>query len=266
MRGLAHVGVLERLDDLGIRPCAIAGCSIGALLGALYAAGHSGRWIREIMSEAAPGDEDGWREVLKKKASLLRWVTSLTPEIQRGGLLNIDRLLHHLMKPVAKMSFSDLAIPLTVVATDFWAAEEFVITEGPVLRAVRASMAVPGIFAPVLVGDRILVDGGLVNQLPYEHLLGSCDLIIAVDASGERTPGSRKSPTTPSAIMGASDIMQRALLNQKLKKSPPAILVRPRIRNVEMLDIAKMDAMLKLGSAAGDEVEAKLRELGAIDS
>jgi NTE family protein len=265
VRGIAHIGVLELLDHLGARPARIAGCSTGAMIGALYAAGMSGSELRDLIGEHTVGDDDTWRDVLKKAPSLLRWVTSLAPETQRGGLLNADRLINRLLHPVAKLHFEELDIPLTIVATDYWAVEQVVFTEGPVLPAIRASMSIPGVFAPVLHEGRVLVDGGLINQVPYELIAEDMDFTIAVDATGERVPGKKEVPSAVEAVLGASDIMQRALMNWRLESSPPDILVRPQIRNVEMLDFGKVTEVLRQSkdALAGIEAELAARGIGA---
>jgi NTE family protein len=125
-------------------------------------------------------------------------------------------------------------------------------------------MAVPGVFAAVKRGGRVLVDGGLVNQLPYDLLGDDLDAVVAVDVGGERAPGKKGVPSTIEAILGASDIMQRALLNQRLKSGEPEVFVRPEICNVEMMDFAKADEVLRQSGEACDRMEARLRELGLV--
>ncbi|HER20174.1 MAG TPA: patatin-like phospholipase family protein [Chromatiales bacterium] len=260
VRGLAHLAVLELLDDMDLRPCVIAGCSMGAIFGALYASGRSGSDIRALVEEHVVLHDDSLRDVMKKRASLLKWVTGFVPAIQRGGLFNADRFLGHLFGELEQKDFSELEIPLVVVATDYWAAESVIIREGSVLTAVRASTAVPGVFAPVTREDRVLVDGGLVNHVPYECIRDECDILVAVDVGGERAPGKKDHPGALDAILGAMDIMQTAALNQRLKSSRPDVMVRPRIRNVEMLDFTRGDEVLDQSRASVDELRSALTE------
>lgn len=259
VRGLAHIAVLETLDDLGVRPAAIAGCSMGAILGALYAAGRSGAEIRELVEHHTVTGDDTLRDVLRKGATLLRWVTGFAPERQRGGLVNADRFLGYLLGPLEDADFADLETRLVVVATDYWSAECVVLEEGAVLPAVRASMAVPGVFAPVTHEGRVLVDGGLVDPVPYGQLVG-CDVIVAVDVGGERRPGRKETPSAVEAMVGALEIMQTAALNRRLERDRPDILVRPRIRDVEMLDFTRIDTVMRQSRNAIDELRAKLEK------
>ena len=184
IRGLAHVCVLEHLDRLQMQPSIIAGCSIGAIIGALYASGQSGKTIRELIDTHTIRRKDSWQDILHKGPEILKWVFALTPTRRRGGLLNVDRLLNQLLGSVAKADFAELEIPLLVVATDFRTAEEVVLSAGPIRPAVRASVAVPGLFSPIEHSGRLLVDGGLVNQLPYDLVFERSDITIAVDKQG----------------------------------------------------------------------------------
>ena len=164
VRGLAHIPVLELLDELDLKPAVIVGTSIGGIIGALYASGRSGSDIRHLIEEHTIHPNDGLKGVLDKTGGILKWVTSLLPELHRGGLLNVDRLLGTLLNGISESTFLDLEIPLSVVATDYWNSSQVVFDRGPVMPAVRASMAVPGVFTPVLLDNMVLVDGGIVNN------------------------------------------------------------------------------------------------------
>lgn len=263
VRGLAHIAVLELLDELDLRPCAIAGCSMGAILGALYAAGHSGADIRERIEQHTIKSDDTLRDVMHKGATLLKWVTGFAPERKRGGLLNADRFLHHLLGPLEDTTFDRLSIPLVVVATDYWAAECVPMRDGDLGTAVRASMAIPGVFAPIEREGRILVDGGLVNHVPYEQLADDCDVVVAVDVAGQRQPGREEIPGALDAILGAMDIMQTTALNQRLERHRPDILIRPRIGDVDMLEFTHMDRVLEQSRGSVDELRRQLEPLVA---
>ena len=262
IRGLAHIPVLEELDAMGVRPAAIAGTSMGAIIGSLYASGMSGRDIRDLVEEHSLHPSHGLRDVLDQGSRLIEWATSLVPEMRRGGLLNVDRLLERLMGRVGDLTFEELEIPLYVVATDYWCSRQVVLESGPVLQAVRASMAVPGVFAPVVVSGRVLVDGGLVNNLPYDLLTGWLETVIAVDVTGQRTPGRHKTPSAVDAIMGSLDIMQSAALARKLDLSEPAILITPEIHDVGMLEFSRSQEVLDQSSGAGETLRSRLEALG----
>jgi NTE family protein len=198
---------------------------------------------------------------MKKRSSLLKWLGALVPERRRGGLVSIDRFLASSLDPIMGITFEDLEIPLVVVATDFWTAEEVVIESGSVATAVRASMAIPGAFTPVSMNGRILVDGDLVNRVPYDHLKDRCDVTVAVDVSAERLSDVDHVPGVADAIFGAFDIMQTAALDHKLASSQPDILVRVRIRGIRGLDFTKIGDVLLQMEPAIDDLRRRLSEL-----
>ena len=171
-RGLAHIGVLEVLEREGIPVDIIAGTSIGAAVGALYA--------RE--TNAA---------LVKQQAVSLDWkrVAALVdPVFTGGGLLGGRRVNKLLERLIGNVQFNALSIPLSCVATDLITGEEVIINQGPVIDAVRASISIPMIFSVVKRDGRILVDGGLVNQVPISvaKQMGA-DFVIAVDVVPTRT-------------------------------------------------------------------------------
>ena len=138
VRGLAHVAILEAMDDMGVKPSIIAGTSMGAVIGALYASGLSGNAIRELLRRSTISKSDTWRDVFNKRADILKWVRAVGLERGRGGFVNASRFLGHLLAQVHKTTFADLDIPLRVIAADYWRAEEVVLDEGPLLPALQA--------------------------------------------------------------------------------------------------------------------------------
>ncbi len=262
VRGLAHVCVLERLDRLGMRPSLIAGCSMGAIIGALYAAGWAGRAIHELIDTHTIHRKDTWRDILHKGPAILKWAFALTPTLRHGGLLNVDRLLDQLLGSVAKADFAELEIPLVVVATDFRSAEQVVLSTGPIQPAVRASLAVPGLFAPVKHDGRILVDGGLVNQVPFDLLIGKTDFTIAVDVGSGGIPGEENVPSASKALLRAVRIMQFKQLGHKLERGRPDILLQPEMGDIGLYDIHRVEEILRNGEAACADLDRRLGALG----
>ena len=188
VRGLAHASVLEAFDDLGIRPSVIAGTSMGAIMGAMYGSGVGGREIKDFLRRHRILKEDKWSDVIGKRADLLKRLKAFSPGFSRGGLMRAERFLKHLLAGITRSTFEELEIPLIVTATDYWDAREVTLTEGDLMPALQASMAVPGIFAPVVIDGRVLVDGGITNQVPYDHVIGRADFTIAVDVRRARSP------------------------------------------------------------------------------
>ena len=244
-RGLAHALVLEALDEMGCRPSIIAGTSIGAIMGALYASGVSGKTIRENIQHNTISRKDRWRDIFKRRADLMKVVRTVGLEYGRGGLVKPDRFLNLLLAAVHKNTFAELEIPLLVIAADYWSGEEVVLETGALLPALKASMAFPGVFAPVSIGGRILVDGGLVNLVPYECILDRCDVSIAVNVAGFRAPEDLRRPNVWESVLGSFQIMQGATLNEKLKRRRPDIYVHPEIIDVPMFAFGKAARILR---------------------
>lgn len=177
-RGLAHIGVIQALEARGYQIAAIAGSSMGALVGATYAAGKFDAYRAWAFSHTK-------REVF----GLLDFAYG------QGGLFKGERVIGALRELVGDMAIEHLPIPYLAVATDIQAQRELWLTRGSLFDAVRASIAIPGIFTPVVVAGRELVDGGLLAPLPIaatRHAL--VDLVVAVDVNA-RTP--RRMPGSP---------------------------------------------------------------------
>ena len=199
---------------------------MGAIIGALYASGMSGKEIRERISKLLILKDDTWRDILAKKNDLLKLFTAFSAEFPRSGFINTQRFVEYLFIEIKKRTFEELGVPLLVIATDYWTAEEIVFESDGLLPALQASMAVPGVFAPVSIGGRVLIDGGVVNLVPYDHLLKRADFTIAVDVSKARHPSKKEIPGALETVLGAFNIMQASALAEKMKHRKPDIYVR----------------------------------------
>jgi NTE family protein len=266
VRGLAHILVLELLDELKLKPSVIAGTSIGAIVGSLYASGMSGKAIHDVVSRYFRTTQEPLRDVIKKGAELLRWVGPPKGRLGPGGGLAPDRFLRHLLCAVARERFEDLEIPLLVVAADFWTAKEVVFESGELLPAIRSSMAVPGVFAPVSLDGQVLVDGGLLNLVPYDHLRERCDLTIAVDVCSSRGSDDPVLPNVLEALLGAFDIMQSTALKMKMGLCSPDIYVRPHVGNIPILDFSKAEEVFEQAKPAIADLGAQIARMGLTSS
>ena len=267
VRGLAHVSILQVLDDLHMRPAVIAGTSMGAIVGALYASGMSASEIRDNIERRLILRNDTWRDVIEKREDLLKWVSAFKPDFSGSGLINAQGILNFLLDQIKVDSFEDLEIPLLVVAADYWSAEEVIFESGELLPAIRASMAVPGVFSPVSIEGRTLVDGGVVNLVPYDLLMGRADFIIAVNVSRVRYAGEDEIPNALEAVLGTFDIMQTTMLTDKLERLKPDIYVWPQIRDIRMLDFTKIEEVFAQATSAAEELRKQLlRVLGKANS
>lgn len=165
-RGLAHIGVLKVLEVKKIPISMVAGSSMGALIAGAYAAGLSAKQMEEIACET------NWLRVAK---------LFFPRRLQREGLLDGRRIEEFLIALIGEQEIEELNIPFAAVATDIWTGEEIVLRNGSLVKAIRASISFPFVFAPVQINGRFLVDGGVVNPLPVNVAkdLGA-DFIIAV--------------------------------------------------------------------------------------
>jgi NTE family protein len=261
VRGFAHIPILETLDDLGIKPSIVAGTSMGAIIGALYVSGMSGKEIREHIYRHLILKDDTWRDIIAKKGDLLKWVTAFSAEFPRGGFINPQGFFGHLFSEIKKRTFEELEVPLLVIATDYWSGEEIVFETGDLLPAIQASMAVPGVFAPVCIAGKVLVDGGVVNLVPYDHLLERAEFTIAVDVSKARNPGKYEIPGALESVLGVFNIMQASALAEKMKYRKPDIYVHPEIQGVRMLDFSKTEDVFLQAAPAVELLRKQLESM-----
>jgi len=261
VRGLAHISVLEALDGLGCKPSVIAGTSMGAIIGALYASGISGKDIKKLVRRHIILKDDKLRDVIDKRADVLKWASAFAPAHTRSGIIKADKFYNRLFGEINKTTFEELEIPLILIAADYWTAEEVVFQTGELLPAIKASAAIPAVFTPVSIGGRILVDGGVVNLVPYEHVMKLCDVTIAVDVSGAPTTHKHEIPTLIESALGTVRIMQTASLAAKMKLMQPDIFVHPDIHNVKLLDFNKVEDVFKQAEPAVEELKAQLSQI-----
>ncbi len=258
--GLAHILMLEALDEMGIKPQQIAGSSIGAIIGALYAAGMSGKQIRELVEQFIISPGEPLLEKLVSKDAL-RWVDFIEVELGNGGILSSEGFIAFLYDTLKPATFEQLQIPLRVVAADLWSREQVVLQSGELLPAVKASMALPGVFQPVVRNERVLVDGGTVNPVPYDLLMDECDLVIAVDVSGERTPPENPAPDYFSTVFNSAKVMQQAIMTEKLRHQRPAIYIKPPIVDIRALEFYRAEEVFKQAAPARQELKQQLKKL-----
>jgi NTE family protein len=154
--------------------------------------------------------------------------------------------------------FSQLTTALYVVTTDFHECSEVVFSTGALAPAVASSMAIPGLFRPVELAGRILVDGGAVNPLPYDLLFDRADIVVAVDVTFGGRMRVRRMPTPFGAMFGTAQIMQGAITAQKIKIRPPDILLRPPVQCFSVLDFLRAGQILHAAEVAKDDLKRAL--------
>ncbi|RBP15844.1 NTE family protein [Roseiarcus fermentans] len=251
-RGIAHVAVLETLDELGIRPTAIAGTSMGAVIGAAYAAGIEARAIRSHVLKVLRNRSNVMGKLLRARVG--RFADLVLRGRGNPVLLDPEIFLELFWPAGVPNSFEELAIQTIVVATNYSLRNEAVFQSGSLTAAVAGSMAIPGLFRPVDCDGDLLIDGGAVNPLPYDHLFDLADIVIAVDVTFGGRSRRRRAPTPLESMFGAAQIMQGAITAQKVKRRPPDILIRPRVEQFGLLDFFRASHILRAAEASKDEM------------
>jgi NTE family protein len=253
-RGLAHIHVIEVLDELGVRPVLISGASIGAILGAAMASGMSGKEIREH-TLAAIGHPS---RIMNRLWSLRP--TRLSEVGFRVGQFNLERVLKAFLPDRLPETFEDLAIPLKVVTSDYYGQCECVCESGPLFPAIAASAALPAVFRPVMINGRVMIDGGLWNPVPFDHLIGHADITIGVDVIGQPAAGTAELPNSIDSLYGATQLTMRSIVTLKLEKGAPDIYLRPDVGRFRVLDFVKAGEVLATSAGIRDELKRALDE------
>lgn len=281
-RGWAHIGVLRALEEAGVKPDLVCGTSIGALVGAAYAAGELDRleaWVRGLR---------------------LQTVVSFLDFSLGGGLIKGDKLIDFFRAHFVDRDICELNRPFGAVATDLQHGREIWLREGPVTDAVRASIALPGLFTPALQEGRWLVDGGLVNPVPVSlcRAMGA-DLVIAVDLNADLLgrhlkpkPARQRKAAEPDSLTetvmariqdgiaqlkrnhadaprppamldvlaSSINIMQVLITRSRLAGEPADMLVTPLLADLELMDFHRAATAIDAGRQA---VAAALPQLTA---
>lgn len=258
-KGLAHIPMLQTLDRVGVKPMAIAGTSIGAIMGTLYASGASGDAIREGITELVATPKS-LHELFEAK-QIFAWLEYFDLDISRGSLFQIDKFLDEMIEVIGFSQFEQLPIPLKVVASDFWAREEVVFDSGPIIPALAASFALPGVFKPVVLGEQVLMDGGSVNPLPYDLLQDDCDFTIAIDVMGQRRPNGDLLPTYSESLFNSFQIAEKSIVREKFRRQPPDLYIEVEVEGVAVLDFHKVDEIFAQAEPARLQLESALQGL-----
>jgi NTE family protein len=258
-RGLAHIAVIEALDEMGVKPVAIAGTSLGALIGAGYAAGMRGKDIRHHVIRFAHGRRETMRRLLQVRAGKL--ADLLSGDFSQATQMDAEKFCAQFLPDAIPEEFSALTVPLTVMTTDLHGREELAFSSGSLRPALAASIAFPGLFRPVSLQGRILVDGGATNPLPFDQLSGRADVVVAVDVFGtsvaERSdiPGAWESIFTTILIMGST------IVAAKHKHAAPDLFIRPNVAIFRTLDFYQATAIIRSAELMRAEIREKLGKL-----
>ncbi len=258
--GLAHILMLETLDKMGIRVARIAGSSIGAIVGSLYAAGMSGKEIRELVERFVLSHQE---KTLNRifEGRTLEWINFVEIELGSGGLLSADGFLAFMSETLKKKAFEELEIPMHIVAADLWTREQVVLTSGDLVSAINASMAIPGVFEPVRRDDRVLIDGGTCNPVPYDLLIDHCDIVIGIDVIGERTQPSSGVPGYFETVFNSVKVMQAAIMNEKRRHHEPDIYIAPPVKDIRALEFYRAPEVFEQSRPAQESLKQQLTKV-----
>lgn len=283
-RGMAHFGVLRAIEEAGLTVDLVAGTSIGALVGAAFAANALDKLERAYRTL-------DWKHVL----------SLLDPVFPRSGLIDGQKVADFVRAHVPTATFEELALPCRAVAADLATGEEVIIAEGDLVEGVRASVSVPGIFTPVRRNGRVLIDGGIVNPVPVNvaREMGA-DIVIAVELNhdivstrlkprivqpkrgrGARTVaklaetfGGKETPVLTQlyswmsreplpnifdVLLASGYIMQSQIAQIGLEHHKPDLLIRPPLGEYRFMDFDRADEIIEVGYRAAVEKLPELR-------
>jgi NTE family protein len=245
-RGFAHVGVIRVLEQERIPIDLVVGTSVGSLIGALYASERNAFELE-------------WAAFQLKQEDLFDY--GMLSAVLGMGLARGERLEAFVKGKVKQQAIEELPLPFAAVATDLNWGTRVVLDHGPVGRAVRASSAIPGVFEPVLLDGKLLVDGGVVDNIPIEVARAKgADLVVAVDISED--VGNVNIKNLVDVILQSTNIM--FAVNVAHRRAGADVLVQPKVGGIGMLDFARRKEAMDAGIAAAREAAPRIR--AAIDA
>jgi NTE family protein len=248
--------MLEAFDELGIKPTAIAGTSIGSMVGALYASGMTGAEIRLFVEELLSTRTEIFRRLAKSSDGLRNLWNFRAPSVVDGVTL------FEVLLPSLRCDFESLKIPFSAVAVDYYSMQQMVIEHGPVVPAVAASSALPSILRPVVLAGRVLVDGGFRNPCPWDVVAAKTDHTVAIDVSGTTGRGNDSAVPNPiEAWIGSTQILFHAITDAKIAACPPTLMIRPAVGMYGTMDFPKYREIFAASEPAKDDLKRGLERL-----
>ncbi|MDQ7030831.1 MAG: cyclic nucleotide-binding and patatin-like phospholipase domain-containing protein [Ardenticatenia bacterium] len=254
-RGLAHIGVLRVLEEANVPVDVIAGTSMGALIGSLYAVGHSIKTLEEFASQ------------LPKLTSFFSglWDLQVPP---RSGIIKGEKARRYLAERwFAHKAFEDLDTPLYVVAADVVTGEEVVFESGPIADAVRASISIMGVFQPAHVNGRYLIDGGTVNPVPVSVVSGKANIVVASSvivsladrAHRKALMKSGRLPSILGIVLGAQEIMEAGIVESRMGHVD--VLIQPDVADLGGMEYDRWEVFVQRGYKAAQRYVEDIQRL-----
>lgn len=257
-RGLAHIPMLEVFDELGLKPSVIAGCSIGALMGAAYAGGMSAKEIRERAETLLANRIGAMRYAFGEKRinpfDLLALKGLASLHLQGETLVGLA-----LPDTLPKL-IEELPIPFKVIATDFDMMEERVIEAGPLRKAIAASIAIPGVILGPQYDGHSYVDGGVTNPVPFDHVRQGMDIVVAIDVTGRPRAANGANRSNMELAVGSLLILFHQVAGLRRAITPPDIYIRPAIDDFNGGDFFRVKEVMEQAASAKDELKRELEK------
>ena len=253
-RGLTHIPFIEAMDEMGLTPSVISGTSIGALIGAGWASGMTGAELREHSISVL-----GTMRIIAGRlwGAQIRNIGGLIA----NGLnmqLEADRVVEAFMPSPFPDDFRDLKIPFYVVATDFQSWHQVVFSEGMLRQAIAGSIAIPGLFKPVVHANHVLVDGGVVNPLPLDQA-ADCDVLVGIDVNGDPSEViKRTSHNAADVWFGSAQIMMHSLTAHMMAAYPPDVYARPHVNSFGMMEFWRVREIIEAADKEKDNFKRNL--------
>lgn len=257
-RGLSHIWIIDAMDELGIKPVALSGCSIGALAAVCYASGIKGKELHEYVIDLFGNSREVFARFwqLRPKSFSDFWAG-------QGQFAQFDpeRIAETFVPDDITRKFEHLEIPTSLCATDYFSGDEVVLDKGDVLPAMAASMAIPALFKPVEYDGRTLIDGGCVNPMPIDHVRPKADIVIAVDVVGVPIRPEDGKLGAFEMGFGATQLLMQTIQREKMRHDKVDLFIHPHIGAFRLLDFLKAREILAASEGAKDDVKRRLTAL-----
>lgn len=241
-RGIAHIHVLEAFDDLGIKPSVISGSSIGGIVGAGYAAGMSGAEVREYAIQTFTKSSEILAKFWKMRGSAIGRL--FDKGSNRFAEIDPLKIMNSFLPADLPQDFSELSIPMRIIVADFYEMTEMVLSEGDLYQALAGTAAIPVLFRPQLINGRLVVDGGILNPVPFDVFDDDMDLVVAVDVVGKPVGQNPSLPSRKELGYGTLQLLMQRITSLKIEQKKPDLMIRPNIHEYRVLDFLKTEEIL----------------------
>ncbi|WP_244579986.1 patatin-like phospholipase family protein [Cohaesibacter gelatinilyticus] len=254
-RGLSHIWIIDALDEMGIKPVAISGTSIGAIAACLYASGMSGRELHDYAIALLGNTNEVLGRFWKMRPKTFSdWFENDT----KISEFDAEKVIQAFLPTQLCNDFADLTIPTSLSATNYFTGAEVVFDEGNLPKALAASMAIPALFKPVEYQGQTLVDGACVNPMPIDHVRDKADLVVAVDVVGLPSRPEKGQLSQWEVGFGSTQLLMQTIQREKMRHDKVDVLIHPEIGSFRVLDFLKAKDILKASEAAKDELKRSL--------